>query len=84
MTDHAVSPLLPIVVVFGLYALVGLIGLAIMAFWIIELVDCLRRDFRDPSEKIVWVLVIIFTHFVGALLYWIMGKSHGTLPPPAE
>lgn len=62
----------------------GLIALAVTIFWIVALVDCLRREFRGPNEKIMWVLVIIFTHGVGALIYWIMGKSQGTLPGETE
>lgn len=69
--------------------------IAVMVFWIVELVDCLRREFKDPTEKVVWVLVIILMHLVGAIIYWSMRKSRGTLPgdiaaapppsaPPAE
>lgn len=58
----------------------GLIVLALSVFWIVELVDCVRREFPDPTEKIMWVLIIIFTHGVGAFIYWVIGKSRGTLP----
>lgn len=69
---------------FMINAAVGLLVLGVVIFWVIELVDCLRREFREPSEKIVWVLVIILAHAVGALIYWIMGKSRGTLPAKTE
>ena len=48
-------------------------------FWLVELIDVLRRRFSDPSIKIVWVLVVIFTHFVGALIYYFAGRRQGTI-----
>lgn len=50
------------------------------AFWIIELVDAARRQFADQTVKIVWLLVIFFTHFLGAALYYFIGKKQGVLP----
>jgi hypothetical protein len=50
------------------------------AFWIIELVDAARRQFPDQAVKIVWLVVIFFTHFVGALAYYFVGKKQGVLP----
>jgi hypothetical protein len=34
------------------------------------LVDCATRKFKEDSEKIVWVLIIIFTQIIGALAYY--------------
>jgi hypothetical protein len=48
-------------------------------FWIVEIIDAVRRDFAEPSEKIIWLLVIILTHFLGALVYYFAGKPRGTL-----
>ena len=49
-----------------------LIGLFFFVVWIIMLVDCLKRKFKEDSEKIIWVLVIIFAGFIGALIYYFM------------
>ena len=64
----------------GLVFIFLLVGLASTIFWIVEIVDVSRRDFRDPNNKVVWLLVIIFLHFIGALLYLFIGKQQGTLP----
>lgn len=56
------------------------IGIAATVFWIVELIDALRRQFNDDATKIIWVLVIIFTHFIGALIYYFAGKPMGRLP----
>ena len=58
----------------------GLILLVVVLsiLWIIALVDCLLRPFRDPMVKLIWVLVIIFTHGLGAILYYLFGRSQAS------
>jgi len=53
---------------------VGL-GLAMFAFWIWMLVDCIKNDRLNSTEKIVWVLVIIFLNFLGAFIYLLAGRN---------
>ncbi|RMD67056.1 hypothetical protein D6817_02685 [Candidatus Pacearchaeota archaeon] len=45
------------------------IFLAAFVFWLWMLIDSIKRDFKSDGEKIVWVLVIIFLHILGALIY---------------
>lgn len=63
---------------FGLFAGLGLLALAAVAFlfvfWIWMLVDCIKRDFKKDVEKIVWILVLIFLHLLGALIYYFVVK----------
>ncbi|WP_432797792.1 PLDc N-terminal domain-containing protein [Poriferisphaera sp. WC338] len=62
----------------GLFMCVfALIGLLIFAIWLWMLIDCCTRDF-EGNEKIVWILVIVFTGIIGALVYMFVGKSRGT------
>ena len=51
-------------------------------FWLWMLIDCLKR----PDDKfarggnnamIIWILVIIFTGFIGALIYFFLIKRKG-------
>ena len=43
-------------------------------FWIWMLIDCLTNNGIPGSEKVAWVLVILFTHFLGALIYFFVGR----------
>ena len=52
----------------------GLIGLACFVLWIWMLIDCLTNHGIPGSEKVAWVLVILFTHFLGALIYFFVGR----------
>lgn len=58
--------LLLMVVVFGM----GVLG---TIFWIWMLVDCATRE-PSTNDKIVWVLIIALTHWVGALIYLLVRR----------
>ena len=57
---------------FGIAAI--LLVLFLFVFWLLMLIDCLKRDFKKDYEKIVWVLVMIFLHLLGAVIYYFVVK----------
>ncbi len=58
--------ILPLIFVGGFFAVIGLVT---TAFWIWMLVDCAMNEPSEGNDKIIWILVIIFTHWIGALIY---------------
>ena len=53
------------------------IVLAAVAFWIWALVDAVRApegSYRTGT-KLIWVLVIAITQFVGAVVYYLVGRG---------
>lgn len=74
---------LGIFVGFGMLAilfwlLIGLISILAFIFWIMMLVDCVKRKFPESAEKIVWILVLIFLQVLGALIYYFIVKDSGS------
>jgi hypothetical protein len=53
------------------------IAIACLAIWIWALVDALRNPALDGTMKLVWVLVIIFTQVIGAIIYLVVARSPG-------
>ena len=51
-----------------------LIVLALVVFWIWMLVDCATKEPSAGNDKIVWILVIVFTHWIGALIYFLVRR----------
>ncbi len=45
------------------------IGFLSMLFWSWILADCAVNEPREGNDKIVWVVIILFTHVFGAGLY---------------
>ena len=52
-----------------------ILGIILVIFWIWMLVDCAKRKFKNSVEKIVWILIIVFMGWIGALVYFIVIKS---------
>ena len=50
---------------------VVLIGTLLM---LIALIDIVKSNFKG-NDKLIWVLVVIFLHWIGALLYFIIGRK---------
>ena len=51
-------------------------------FWLWMMVDCLKRPdekfaFGGNYAKIIWIIVIIFAGFIGALIYFFLIKKRG-------
>ena len=46
-----------------------LIFLAASIFWIWMLIVAATKE-RSTGDKILWVIIIIFTHIIGALIYY--------------
>ncbi|MEQ8763473.1 MAG: PLD nuclease N-terminal domain-containing protein [Planctomycetota bacterium] len=58
-------------VLVGMIFLIGILG---TFFWVWMLVDCATREPAEGNDKIVWILVIVFTHLLGALIYFFVRR----------
>jgi len=47
--------------------------LFLFILWIWMLIDCIKSNLKNP-DKLIWILIIFFFHFIGALLYLIFVK----------
>ncbi|MEO9086324.1 MAG: PLD nuclease N-terminal domain-containing protein [Ktedonobacteraceae bacterium] len=43
-------------------------------FWVWMLVECITREPSEGNDKVVWLLIILFTHMVGALIYFFVRR----------
>lgn len=41
-------------------------------FWIWMIVECATKE-RDP-DRLVWIIIIVFTHVIGAALYFFVQR----------
>jgi hypothetical protein len=47
------------------------IVVSLTVLWIWVLIDCIKNESTEGNERIVWVVVIAVTHWIGALIYLI-------------
>ena len=57
-----------------LMLLLAALAIAGFIFWIAMLIDCIKRDDLSDGAKVAWVIVIIFVHAIGALIYYLAVK----------
>lgn len=75
---------------FLLFGPLLLIWLAATAFWIWAIVDVVKVPddsmFR-AGNKLIWILVVVLTHVIGAIIYFLVGRPvsgrRAGPPPPA-
>lgn len=73
MSDHGSL----FVGLFGVFLIlfIVLLALAAFVFWLWMLIDALKSKHLSDNEKLVWVLVLVFTHFLGAAIYFFVGRK---------
>ena len=47
--------------------------------WLWALIDCIKRDFPNPNDKILWLVLIILIAWIGPIVYLIVGRKKGTM-----
>ena len=59
-------------------ALFGLMFFAIAVlgtiFWIWMLIDCATKEPSTGNDKIVWIVIIALTHWIGAAIYFFVRR----------
>ena len=60
---------------FGrLFLIVLLVAVGGTIFWIWMLVDCVTKEPSTGNDKIIWVLVIVLTHLIGAAISYFVRR----------
>lgn len=59
---------------FGL-VLWQLSGLLLIGIWAYALFDCLKSEFEEPNQKLIWIILIVFVPFLGPLMYLGLSKK---------
>ena len=75
MVQQNGSPLLVVLIAFLMLLMFSaVVGLTV--FWILMIIDCAKRKQLTDSERVAWILVLVFLGFVGASVYYLAVKRH--------
>ena len=50
-------------------------GIAMLAFWIWSVVYVANRKTEDSTQKVCWLLILLFLGPIGTLLYFLAGRE---------
>lgn len=56
------------------------VGIAAFVFWLVMLIDAIRREFSNPNDKVLWIVLMVIFGILGAIIYYFAGRPKGTLP----
>ena len=59
-----------------LILLIIALGIASLVFWILMIIDASKRNFKNPNERVVWIIVIVILGILGATIYYFAVKRN--------
>ncbi|EKD65072.1 MAG: hypothetical protein ACD_50C00198G0008 [uncultured bacterium] len=65
----------------GFMIFAGVIGLAATVFWVMMLIHAATKPIENRA---MWIILMVFTGVVGALIYYIVVKRHFNSNTPSE
>lgn len=65
-------------VLLGILAALIIIVAAIFltVFWVLMIIDAVKREFDSDGEKVAWVLIVILIGLLGAIIYYFAVKKN--------
>ena len=51
------------------------IGIFIFLLPIIAIIDIVRSNFQRDSDKLIWILIVLFLNIIGSILYFAIGVN---------
>jgi len=70
-----VFSLIFVVIFFLVFGVIGVLG---TIFWIWMLIDCVTKETDEGNSRLIWVLIIVLTHLIGAIIYYFVRKQKRT------
>jgi len=59
----------------GYGMLLQFLGLLLVMFWVYALYDCLKSTFKEPNQKLIWLVLIILVPYLGPVMYIGLSKK---------
>ncbi|MEZ5346064.1 MAG: PLDc N-terminal domain-containing protein [Pyrinomonadaceae bacterium] len=62
---------------FFLIIYLGLIAVWIgsIVVWIKAIIEIAKSDFKGENDKLVWILIVVLTGIIGAIIYYAVGRN---------
>jgi hypothetical protein len=61
---------MPILIFLFVFPIVALLFI----FWIWTLVEVVTKEPSEGNDKIVWLILVLFCHFIGSILYCLIRR----------
>jgi hypothetical protein len=66
------NPILSIFLILLIPLIWIIFVVSVFVFWLLMLIDAIKNS--PEKTRLIWVIVIVFTHIIGALIYYFMER----------
>jgi hypothetical protein len=63
-----------VILFFMIFLTIFSVIIFLIVFWILMIVDCAKREFKKDDERVVWILILVFLGWIGAIIYYFSVK----------
>ena len=74
MANVILGPGIGILIFILVMSIIGLV-IFLFIFWILMIIDAATRKFKNDTDKVVWILIIVFLQIIGAIIYYFVIKK---------
>ena len=57
-----------------IFLLLMALNIAGLIFWIMMIVECATKEPSEGNDKIIWIVIVVFTNWIGALIYYFVRR----------
>lgn len=65
--------------VAGIWIIMIGFWIAYLVLLIIALIDVVKSEFRNPNDKLIYVIIVVFVPIVGPIIYFVVGRKQKIL-----
>lgn len=76
MIEYSLTLISTILFLIFMLATIALI-VFLFIFWVLMIIDIAKKKFKNDNDKIVWILIVIFLNWIGAIIYYFVIKKRG-------
>jgi hypothetical protein len=62
------------IVALPMFLVFFVLGVGGTILWIWMIVDCATKEPSEGNDKLIWILIIVLTHWIGALIYLLVRR----------
>ena len=64
----------PTMIAEALTLLFAALVLGASVFWVFMIVECATKEPAEGNDNLIWILIKIFTHWIGGLIYYFVRR----------
>ncbi len=65
--------------VAGIWIIMIGFWIAYLVLLIIALIDIVKNEFKNPNDKLIYVIIVVFVPIVGPIIYFVVGRKQKIL-----